>query len=98
MHATGGAVDTLILDEATDRVLDFGTNDGLEIQLSRRCYPEHPEVGEEAMSNRRLLIGLFEDEGFVCDLKEFWHFDYGNVIWAASRNEDHAIYGAIGAL
>lgn len=95
MHSTGGAVDALIHDTKNDRVMDFGSNDGLKIELNRRCYVEHPDVPAHAKRNRRLLIDLFEEEGFVCDPKEFWHFDYGNVVWAIAKNETHAIYGHI---
>jgi len=95
MHSTGGAVDALIYDLKADRVLDFGTNDGLKITLNRRCYPLHPDITPLAKKNRALLIGLFEEEGFVCDIKEYWHFDFGNVIWAIDKDEAHAIYGII---
>ena len=94
-HSTGGAVDALILDNRTDRILDFGTNKGLVIDLNKRCYPHHPDISGEPRVNRDLLIGLFEAEGFVCDLKEFWHFDHGNIGWAIEKNEKHAIYGVI---
>ncbi|MFC1610037.1 M15 family metallopeptidase [Myxococcota bacterium] len=95
MHATGGAVDALIFDLKADRVMDFGTNDGLNITLSRRCYPLHPDITPQAKRNRELLIGLFEEEGLVCDIKEYWHFDFGNIIWAIQKNEAHARYGII---
>jgi zinc D-Ala-D-Ala dipeptidase len=97
MHATGGAVDALIYDLKADRVMDFGTNDGLKIALSRRCYPFHPDITPQAKKSRELLIGLFEAEGFVCDIKEYWHFDFGNVIWAIEANEAPAIYSIIQA-
>jgi D-alanyl-D-alanine dipeptidase len=96
MHATGGAVDALIYDLKDDCVMDFGTNDGLRIELGRRCYPFHPDITPQARRNRELLISLFEEVGFVCDIKEYWHFDFGNVIWATRKNEAHAIYGTIG--
>lgn len=95
MHSTGGAVDALVFDIKSDRVMDFGTNEGLDIELSRRCYVGHPDIPAHANTNRRLLIDLFEEEGFVCDPKEFWHFDYGNVVWAIATNETHAIYGPL---
>lgn len=97
MHATGGSVDALIYDERNDCVMDFGTNKNLKIALGRECYPYHPDITPQARTNRDLLIGLFEDEGFVVDIKEFWHFDYGNVLWAIAKSEPHAIYGAIQA-
>lgn len=97
MHSTGGAVDALIRDMRTKGVMDFGTNDGLIINLSRKCYPDHPDLTPEATKNRRLLIDLFEEEGFVCDLQEYWHFDYGNVMWAIQNNEACAIYDCVEA-
>ncbi|WP_340066847.1 M15 family metallopeptidase [Ascidiimonas aurantiaca] len=95
MHATGGAVDALIYDKFENSVMDFGTNNGLEIYLSKKCYPYYPDLSPEVKKNRALLISLFEDEDFVCDLKEYWHFDYGNVIWAIEKEKEYAIYGPI---
>jgi len=95
MHHTGGAVDALIVDRETNQILDFGSNDGSNIDLDVRCYPSHPDISDLAKKNRKLLIGLFEQEGFVVNIKEFWHFDYGNVAWAASKQLNHAIYGPV---
>lgn len=95
-HATGGAVDALIYDKKTSSILDFGTNQGLKIDLNKKCYPFHPDISSIAKKNRELLIGLFEEEGFACDIKEYWHFDYGNKGWAIQKKEKHAIYDIIG--
>ncbi|XLS30827.1 D-alanyl-D-alanine carboxypeptidase family protein [Flavobacteriaceae bacterium M23B6Z8] len=93
MHHTGGSVDALIYDKREQRVMDFGTNNGLEIDLSKKCYPYHPDISDVAKKNRSLLINLFEDHDFTCDLKEYWHFDYGNVTWAIKQERQYAIYG-----
>lgn len=95
MHATGGAVDALIYDLKNDCVMDFGTNDGLIIDLNKKCYPYHPDISALAKANRKELIDLFHEEDFVVDLKEYWHFDYGNVIWAIEKEKDHSFYGII---
>jgi predicted amino acid racemase/D-alanyl-D-alanine dipeptidase len=97
LHATGGAVDALIYDIKNDCVMDFGTNDGLNIDLNDKCYPYHPFIPAHAKRNRELLINLFEEEDFVVDLKEYWHFDYGNAGWAIAKGENHSIYGIIEA-
>lgn len=94
MHATGGAVDALILDSKSNTVLDFGTNEGLIITLNKYCYPYHPQISAEAKKNRELLIGLFEEEDFVVDVKEYWHFDYGNAIWGIKKGKK-PFYGII---
>ncbi len=98
MHATGGAVDALIYDVKSDRVMDFGNNEGLHLELDQTCYPDHPEISPEARRNRRLLIRLFEDEDFVVDILEYWHFDYGNAGWATDKGVEFARYGVIGEL
>ncbi len=95
LHATGGAVDALIFDLRSNRVMDFGTNDGLNIDLNDKCYPNHPFIPTLAKQNRALLINLFAEEDFVVDLKEYWHFDYGNAGWAIEKGLDHSIYGII---
>jgi predicted amino acid racemase/D-alanyl-D-alanine dipeptidase len=97
MHSTGGAVDALIYDLRTDSVMDFGTNDGLHINLDDKCYPYHPFIPSQAKRNRKLLINLFEEEDFVVDIKEYCHFDYGNASWAMGKGENHAFYGIIEA-
>jgi len=97
MHSTGGTVDALIYDLKNDCVMDFGTNDGLKINLNDKCYPYHPYITPQAKKNRKLLISLFEEENFVVDIKEYWHFDYGNVSWAIGKEKNYAIYGIIEA-
>ncbi len=95
MHATGGAVDALIYDAENDRVMEFGNNDGLKLELDETCYPDHPDISPEARQNRQLLIHLFEDEDFVVDILEYWHFDYGNASWATEKGQEFARYGVI---
>ena len=87
----------LVPDNDTKQILDFGTNQGLHIELNEKCYPYHPEMSDRIMENRNLLIGLFEQEDFVCDLKEYWHFDYGNVGWAVEKGKDYAVFGVVKA-
>jgi len=95
LHSTGGSVDALIYDLTNERVMDFGTNEGLKIELNDKCYPYHPFISHKARGNRKLLINLFENEDFVVDIKEYWHFDYGNVSWALEKGKTPAIYGII---
>lgn len=95
MHSTGGAVDGLIYDLKNDCVMDFGTNKGLNIDLNEKCFPYHPDISAEATANRKLLIDLFEKEDFVCDNKEYWHFDYGNAAWATKKGKKQAFYSVV---
>jgi len=98
MHATGGAVDALIYDVKNDCMMDFGNNEGLKLELDETCYPYHPEISFAARQNRQLLIHLFEEEDFVVDILEYWHFDYGNTSWATEKGKEFARYGVIEAI
>lgn len=95
MHGTGGAVEALIFDLETEQILDFGSNFGDQIDLDVKCYPHYPDLSDVARKNRKLLIEIFEREGFVVNPIQFYHFNYGNVAWASGKNLDHAIYGPI---
>jgi len=95
LHATGGAVDALIYDLKNNCIMDFGTNDGYKIELNDKCYPYHPHISSKAKKNRKLLIDLFENEDFVVDIKEYWHFDFGDAAWALEKGEKFAIYDII---
>ncbi len=97
MQSTGGAVDALIYDLKKDCVMDFGNNNGLHLELNKTCYPFHPDITPQVRKNRELLINLFDKENFVVDPKEYWHFDYENVIWAIEKGKKHAKYGIIKA-
>jgi D-alanyl-D-alanine dipeptidase len=95
MHATGGAVDALIYDLKNDCIMGFGTNNGYKIEHNNECHPFHPGITPRAKENRKLLIDLFVNEDFVCDLKEYWHFDYGNAIWAIEKGQQYSMYGVV---
>ncbi len=45
----------------------------------------------------RLFVKLISShiQDFVVDIKEYWHFDYGDASWALEKGEKYAIYGII---
>lgn len=97
-HHTGGAVDLSIAD-AGGRLLDMGTGFDAMVDASRTHYfesmPGHDAATIAIRDNRRLLYHAMIDAGFVNLPSEWWHFDYGDQLWAAVNGELHAVYGAI---
>ena len=97
-HATGGAVDLTLrwkdgeplwmgslFDDATalahrDR-FEHGTGDGFSFS------------DEEARASRRLLHWLMVEEGFAGHPDEWWHFSWGDQLWAALTGQPAAHYG-----
>jgi D-alanyl-D-alanine dipeptidase len=47
----------------------------------------------EAQANRRLLHWLMVEEGFAGHPDEWWHFSWGDQLWAALTGAHHAHYG-----
>jgi len=83
-HVTGGVVDVTFVDK-----------DGKELDMGKPFHTEDRRVSEEAKKNRRLLIKLMEGQGFVNYPLEWWHWCYGESLWAISKKKTHAIYDAI---
>ena len=54
-------------------------------EFSERASPDYTGGTTEQRANRDLLRRLMEDEGFVVDANEWWHFDFED--W-----EKYAIY------
>jgi zinc D-Ala-D-Ala dipeptidase len=83
-HSTGAAIDLTIID-GTGQPIDMG---GEIDELSVRSYPEH-YVGladaEESDKNRQLLNYCMSQAGFERHYHEWWHFSYGDQLWAWLR-------------
>lgn len=91
-HSTGGAVDITLLDE-NKKELDMGTEfDSFGPEANPfffAIYKNKPNITK----NRRILREAMEAEGFTIDESEWWHFDYGNQMWALKSGKPFAIYG-----
>lgn len=91
-HATGGAVDLTIADVHGNE-LPMGTGfDHFGPEASSLFYESFAQ-DMQIRKNRRLLRDAMESEGFRFDDEEWWHFDYGNQLWALALGKDSALYG-----
>lgn len=55
----------------------------------------YEEIGRdpEVRKNRRLLRDAMESELFRFDDDEWWHFDFGNQLWAFKYGKAFCFYG-----
>lgn len=80
LHGTGGAIDvTLVDDNGND--LNMGTKFDEFNNKTRTDYFEH-RYNLRILFNRRILYDAMINAGFVNNPEEWWHFDYGDAIWA----------------
>ena len=97
-HATGGAVDltlrwkggeSLWMGSLFDDVTEAAHRDRFEeLDTERFSFSD-----EEARANRRLLHWLMTEEGFAGHPDEWWHFSWGDQLWAALTGAPAAHYG-----
>lgn len=95
-HSTGGAVDIDLTDEKTDEVVDMG----MDVKNCKNvkptlCWPDCKEISEKAQKNRKIMTDVMEEVGFAPHSREYWHFSYGDRLWAVRRNKKFAIYDSV---
>ena len=88
-HSTGGALDITIVDEKGVE-LDMGTEIDELIDASESDYYIRKDIYFQ--KNRELLVVVMSYAGFTQLPTEWWHFSYGDQIWALDNNRD-AKYG-----
>ena len=85
-HSTGAAVDITLVNDAGE-VVDMGSPID---EMSERSHPEyyantHPEYN----ANRQLLRDVMLKSGFQRNPREWWHFSFGDQMWAWLYNQSH---------
>ncbi len=91
-HATGGTIDLTLADE-NGKELDMGTEFDFFGSEAAPYYFEEHTINEEVKNNRKLLrVAMFEEE-FTINNEEWWHFDYGNQVWALESKKPFAFFG-----
>ena len=90
-HETGGAVDVALCDnKGHDH--NYGTKFH-EYNDFTFTYSSH--ITKEQKKNRQKLVKIMKREGFVNFPGEWWHFSYGDRMWAAYKGKrDGGIYGS----
>lgn len=87
-HQTGGSVDLGLCDQ-DGRDLDMGTK---YLEHNAKTKTRCMALTEEQRSNRRVLVDAMQRAGFVNYPAEWWHFSYGDKMWAAYSSKKSALY------
>ncbi|MGF1493130.1 MAG: M15 family metallopeptidase [Microcoleaceae cyanobacterium] len=92
-HSTGAAIDVTLAD-ADQNPVDMGSPID---EISSRSFPSHfaescdPQE-QHYHQNRQILAQLMTSAGFQQHPNEWWHFSYGDQMWAwLNRQRDDAI-------
>ncbi|NES99574.1 MAG: D-alanyl-D-alanine dipeptidase [Sphaerospermopsis sp. SIO1G2] len=89
-HSTGAAVDITLVNNYGEVV-----NMGSPIdEMSERSYPDYfADKNPEFHRLRQLLNDVMIHVGFQRNPREWWHFSYGDQMWAWLSNQTTAYYG-----
>jgi len=90
-HQYGGAVDVTVIDSQGNR-LDMGTT---LTDYGERVHTENSLITEGQKKNRQILYEAMTKAGFVNYPLEWWHYSYGDRMWAAYTSRNECFYGAI---
>ena len=89
-HCCGAAVDVDLYDESRNELVDFGCQMNTNTDVS---HLHSDKVSEEQKQNRTLLLNTMLEAGFASYYAEWWHFSYGDEIWAWFYRKDSCLYG-----
>ncbi|MBI5797476.1 M15 family metallopeptidase [Candidatus Woesearchaeota archaeon] len=87
-HCTGAAIDLILVNEK-GKELDFGTSINTS---SPKAAMKYPFISPRAKKNRELLNKTLRQVDFRNYPLEWWHWSYGDRIWAYYEKKEHAIY------
>jgi D-alanyl-D-alanine dipeptidase len=94
-HVCGGAVDVCLVN-AQGEMLDFGTGYGPADELGRsKCPMFAKTLTQTQIKNRALLRRAMEQQGFVWYPGEWWHYCYGDRMWAVYTGRTECMYGPV---
>ena len=99
-HSTGGAIDLTLADAYGSSLLMGGEIDAIGPQSLPDHYESaasaNPKSSESLWHRRRsTLHGAMAHAGFVRHPNEWWHFSYGDQLWAWTLKTSMAIYGRV---
>ena len=97
-HSTGGAVDLTLADAEGLEVAMGGAIDAIgpiSEPLHYAAVAQQRPDGQEALWHRRrlALTEAMQTAGFAQHPNEWWHFSWGDQLWAWRTGADQACYG-----
>ncbi|BAQ63421.1 M15 family metallopeptidase [Geminocystis sp. NIES-3709] len=89
-HSTGSAIDLTLVD---DNGIDVNMGGQID-ELSPRSNPDYYKNSTDSQDvvfhkNREILLEIMIYGGFRRHQGEWWHFSYGDQMWAWLQNLDH---------
>ena len=89
-HQSGAAVDITLAFQGQECDMGSPINEAIP-----ESYTACEAISEEGKKNRQLLKTVLEDVGFVNYPSEWWHYSFGDRLWARLTGSALAIFGKV---
>jgi len=89
-HQAGAAID-ITLATNNRKPLDMGTG----MQAFTPLTPTASDVPDTARQNRDVLVNTLQAQGLINYPDEWWHFSYGDRLWAEVTGQTQAFFAPI---
>ena len=93
-HATGAAIDITLfyIDDQANKLMDLGKFDVIS-GPNEQQYTFSENTNKEQRRNRLMLLDAATKAGLVNYGFEWWHYSYGDKMWAYVKKQKTAVYG-----
>lgn len=91
-HCCGAAVDVELFDVSTNKPVNFGCSINTDSDIS---YIHSNKISKKEKQNRMILLTAMLEAGFASYYAEWWHFSYGDQLWAWFYGKDACLYGFV---
>lgn len=91
-HVSASAVDVALIDTGTGALIDFGSKVNDNTESSSLYYDNLTDLQKD---NRLLLTTAMLDAGFASCASEWWHFSYGDQVWAWFYGKEFCLYSPV---
>jgi D-alanyl-D-alanine dipeptidase len=91
-HCCGSAVDVDIFDINSQKLVDFGSQVNTSTDIS---FLHSSKINETQYANRMTLLTAMLSASFAPSFVEWWHFSYGDTVWAYFYEKPNSLYGVV---
>lgn len=91
-HCCGAAVDVDLFNTRTNKLVDFGCSVNTDGEIATL---DSPLVNARQRKNRMTLATTMLEAGFASYHNEWWHYSFGDQLWAFLYKIPKSLYGTI---
>ncbi len=82
-------------DKEFQKITTENPSEAMDIDWHKKFQMLSGEITSEQKNNRKILRGLMETQDFVWYPGEWWHYSWGDRMWAIYKKKSECMYGQV---